>query len=120
MGWFPLGPREVFVPGYRVSDRYVHSVNITNTTIVDRTYITNVYRSRAANVNYVNSRVAGGVTTVPQNVFASAQSVNSHRVNLPRGQDGRFATTGCGSLHCPGSPERDAGWSCATAAPGFG
>ena len=93
VGWFPLGPREVFVPGYRVSDRYVHSINITNTTIVDRTYITNVYRGRAANVNYVNSRVAGGVTTVPQNVFASAQSVNSHRVNLPRGQDGRFATT---------------------------
>ena len=27
VGWFPLGPREIYVPGYRVSPRYLHSVN---------------------------------------------------------------------------------------------
>jgi len=93
VGWFPLGPREVFVPGYRVSDRYVRTINITNTTITDRTYINNVYQSRGANLRYANSGVPGAVTTVPQNVFASAQPVNSHRVNFPEGQGGRLATT---------------------------
>jgi len=28
VGWFPLGPREVYVPGYRVSPGYVRNVNI--------------------------------------------------------------------------------------------
>ena len=37
VGWFPLAPREVFVPGYRVSPRYVRNVNITHVT-----HITNV------------------------------------------------------------------------------
>ena len=94
VGWFPLGPREVFVPGYRVSDRYVRTINVTNTTIVNQTYIANVYQSRGANVHYVNSGIPGAVTTVPRNVFTSAQPVNGHRMNAPEGGSGRFATTG--------------------------
>jgi len=93
VGWFPLGPREVYVPGYRVSDRYVRNINITNTTIVDHTYITNVYRNRVANVTYVNSRVPGAVTTVPRSVFTSAQPVNAHRMNLPPGQFAHVAAS---------------------------
>ena len=30
VGWFPLGPREVYVPSYRVSRGYVNRVNISN------------------------------------------------------------------------------------------
>lgn len=82
VGWFPLGPREVYVPGYRVSDRYVRTINVTNTTIVDHTYITNVYQNRVSNIHYANSRIPGGVTTVSRSVFTSAQPVNAHRVNL--------------------------------------
>jgi hypothetical protein len=33
VGWFPLAPGEVFVPGYRVSRAYVNNVNITNTRV---------------------------------------------------------------------------------------
>lgn len=32
VGWFPLAPREVYVPVYRVSPRYVQRVNITHVT----------------------------------------------------------------------------------------
>ena len=101
VGWFPLGPREVFVPGYRVSDRYVRTINVTNTTIVNQTYITNVYQSRGANVHYVNSGISGAVTTVPRNVFTSAQPVNGHRMNVPEGGSGRFATTGAAPAIAP-------------------
>ena len=94
VGWFPLGPREVFVPGYRVSDRYVRAVNLTNTRTINQTYIASVYQSRGANVRYVNSSVSGAVTTVPRNVFTSAQPVNGRRMNTPEGEAGHFATTG--------------------------
>ena len=82
VGWFPLGPREVYVPSYRVSPRYVERVNVTNTVIVNRTYITNVYQNRVTNVTYVNRNVRGAVTTVPQNVFTSAQPVGRNRMRV--------------------------------------
>jgi hypothetical protein len=82
VGWFPLAPREVYVPGYHVSPTYVRNVNITNTTIVNNTYITNVYQNNVTNIHYVNN-TAGAVTAVPQNVFTSGQRVGGHTVHLP-------------------------------------
>jgi hypothetical protein len=81
VGWFPLGPREVYVPAYRVSSAYVRDVNITNTTLVNNTYITNVYQNRITPTHYVNDRAAA-VTTVPQNIFTSGQRVGAHAVHL--------------------------------------
>ena len=82
VGWFPLGPREVYVPSYSVSREYVNRVNISNTT-VNTTTITNVYNTTVVNktttnitnVTYVNRNVAGAVTAVPQRAFVSAQPV---------------------------------------------
>ncbi len=42
IGWFPLGPREVFVPGYRYSPAYIERVNVTNTVLVNRAVFANV------------------------------------------------------------------------------
>jgi uncharacterized protein DUF6600/FecR-like protein len=84
VGWFPLGPREVFVPSYHVSREYVNRVNISNTT-VNTTTVTNVYNTTIinnrttnttiTNVTYANRNVQGAVTVVPQRAFASAQPV---------------------------------------------
>jgi hypothetical protein len=79
VGWFPLGPGEVFLPGYRVSRNYVNNVNITNTS-VNITRVTNVYNTVVINktvVNevYVNQRVAGGVTVVSHDAFVNARPV---------------------------------------------
>ena len=81
MGWFPLGPREVYVPSYRVSRGYVDRVNVSNTT-VSTTTVTNVYNTTIVNktttinnVTYVNRGVSGAVTAVPQRSFASGQPV---------------------------------------------
>jgi len=82
VGWFPLAPREVYVPGYHVSPTYVRNVNITNTTIVNNTYITNVYQNNVTNIHYVNN-TAGAVTAVPQDVFTSGRRVGGHAVRLP-------------------------------------
>ena len=80
IGWFPLGPREVYVPSYPVSRGYVERVNVSNTT-VSNTVITNVYnttivnKTTVTNVTYANRNVQGAVTAVPQRAFASAQPV---------------------------------------------
>ena len=81
VAWFPLGPREVYVPSYRVSEAYVNRVNVTNTT-VNTTVVHNVYNTTIVNnnttvnnVTYVNRNVQGAVTAVPQHAFVSAQPV---------------------------------------------
>jgi hypothetical protein len=81
VGWFPLGPREVYVPSYAVSAGYMNRVNISNTT-VSTTVITNVYNTtvinkttNVTNITYANRNVQGAVTAVPQHAFASAQPV---------------------------------------------
>ncbi len=77
VGWFPLGPHEAYVPGYRVSPGYARNVNITNTTIINNTYITGVYTNPPPNQHYVNNTSAA-VTAVPQEVFASGQRLAGH------------------------------------------
>jgi hypothetical protein len=84
VGWFPLGPHDVYVPGYHVSPRYVRDINVANARITSTAYISSVYEGRVANVRFANADVPGAVTAVPRNVFTSAQPVAPHRVILPR------------------------------------
>ena len=78
VGWFPLGPREVYVPNTRVSSAYVRNVNITNTTLVNTTYITNIYQNHLTPTHYANNR-------------AAAVTRRARRASLPR--DSRSAAT---------------------------
>ena len=86
VGWFPLGPREVYVPGYNASREYVTRVNVSNTT-VNNTTVVNIYNNQVNNNNrgnnrnnseirYANRTAPGGVTVVSQNTFAGAQPVS--------------------------------------------
>ena len=88
VGWFPLGPREVFVPSYAVSRAYVSRVNISNTsvneTVVNNYYNTAVVNRNVAvnNVHYVNQGVPGAVTATSPRAFTSAQPVSRNIVNV--------------------------------------
>src|SRR5258708_4967614 len=87
VGWFPLGPGEVFIPGYRVSRRYVNNVNITNTR-VNITNVTNVYNTvvinrTVNNIRYANRNVNGGVTVVSHDTFVNARPVARNVVSVP-------------------------------------
>jgi len=82
VAWFPLGPREVFVPAYHVSDEYVTRINIADTS-VDRTTVLNIYhRPDAWHVDYVNERVGGAVTVVNRDTFVGGRAVESNVVNV--------------------------------------
>ncbi|HYA96611.1 MAG TPA: DUF6600 domain-containing protein [Methylomirabilota bacterium] len=79
VAWFPLGPREVFVPPYAVSPRYVTNVNVTNTNVTN-VYVTNVYNNyqtnrNVTNVTYVNRT---SVTVTSRDAFVSARPVGQN------------------------------------------
>jgi hypothetical protein len=88
VGWFPLGPREVYVPSYRVSRNYVNNVNVSNTT-VNTTVVNNYYNTtvvnknvNVSNVTYVNQRVPGAVTATSSQAFTSGQPVARNVVKV--------------------------------------
>jgi hypothetical protein len=89
VGWFPLGPREVYVPPYQVSRTYVNNVNVTNTTI-NNTYVTNVYNNtvnnNVTNIKYVNRTAPGAVTAISQTAFTSGQPVHRNIVRVDQKQ----------------------------------
>lgn len=83
IGWFPLGPREVYVPAYHASPVYVNRVNVTNTTIVNNINITNYNRT---DVTYINRNAPNAVTAVPQNTFGTTRRVQDAAVPVQRNQ----------------------------------
>jgi hypothetical protein len=93
VAWFPLAPREVFVPWYRTSPGYVQNVNVTNTR-VSVTQVTNVYNTTIINnnttnvtrINYANQHVANAVTAVPHEAFVNARPVAASMVKVDQKQ----------------------------------
>ena len=89
IGWFPLGPREVYQPSYRASRDYFTRINVNN-TVINRTTINNTNNYYAGDtinvtqVNYANRSVAGAVTAVPNEVFVNAQPVRQAAIRVDR------------------------------------
>ncbi len=79
VGWFALGPEEVYRPAYRVSPAYVRRVNITNVT-----NITNI--TTVTNVTYRNRDVPNAFVAVPRQSFITAAPVARASVRLPEDQ----------------------------------
>ena len=80
VGWFPLGPREVYVPSYPVSTGYMNQVNVSNTT-VSTTTITNVYNTTVINKTTNTKRLPKDI--VPMNPC----DVLAHRgIDIPMGK----------------------------------
>jgi hypothetical protein len=76
VGWFPLAPREVYVPTYRVSPGYVQSVNVTHVTnITNVATIVNNPQGAVSQYDYANRRHHHAVTVVPQEVMVNRQPV---------------------------------------------
>ena len=75
VAWFPLGPRDPFIPWYHYGPTYLRQVNVTNvrnvTTI--NNYIRNDRVVNVENIQYQNRGLT--VTAVPGNVFRNGQPV---------------------------------------------
>lgn len=72
VGWFPLAPREVYVPGYRHSPNYVRQINVTHvhdTGIIDRAL-------RAGPARQFSHRGSPqAVTVVPANLMREGRTI---------------------------------------------
>jgi len=91
VGWFPLGPRDVYIPAYSASQNYVSRVNVTNTTVINKTNITNVYNNYVqtktiSTVNYANRSVPGALVAVPQNALVTARPVQQVAIKVQANQ----------------------------------
>jgi len=89
VAWFPLGPRDVYCPSYHVSERYVRNVNVTNTTVINQTNITNVYNNvyvnktvNVTNIKYQNQTAPNAVTATSHQAFTSAQPVSRNMAKV--------------------------------------
>lgn len=76
VGWFPLAPREVYVPAYRSSEHYVRRVNVTHVTnIVNVTKIVSHPQAVIERTHYAHRDLAQAVTVVPADVVAHRRAV---------------------------------------------
>ncbi|MDE2439465.1 MAG: hypothetical protein KGP14_00465 [Betaproteobacteria bacterium] len=83
VGWFPLAPREVYVPAYRYSPNYVRQINVTqvsNVTIIDRVV-------RGAPPAYAYHAMPQAVTIVPSSHVREGRLISSSELRRPDRQD---------------------------------
>jgi hypothetical protein len=99
VGWFPLGPREVFVPAYGVSAAYMTRINVTNTVVTEV-----AIRNGAAGVVYANRAVPGAVVAVRGEALVGGRPIAAAAIRVPPGAIERAEV-----LHAaPVAPERAA------------
>jgi hypothetical protein len=89
VAWFPLGPRDVYIPAYRASPRYVQNINITNTRVINVTQVNTVYNNYVVNrnapagrINYTYANNAVAVTAVSRETFVGAKPVATSFVRV--------------------------------------
>ena len=91
MGWFPLGPRDVYIPSYRATPGYVDRINTSNTTVINNTYVTNVYNNYARSGSvpasaYTYHNLPAAVTAVPQSALVAARPVRQAAIRIDPNQ----------------------------------
>ncbi|MBM0108273.1 hypothetical protein JM946_26380 [Steroidobacter sp. S1-65] len=79
VGWYPLGPRDLYYPGYRHTPRYIRYVNVSNTYIINNNYF---YGRRLPPPRFDHRHYPGGVTTVSRDFFVGGRRIGDHWVRL--------------------------------------
>ncbi len=90
VGWFPLAPGEVFIPGYRASATYTRSLNRTSVQIRN----IDVTKVDVTRVQYANRQVPGAVTAVTRETFVRGAPVAKTAVRVPAGMLTRATVIG--------------------------
>jgi hypothetical protein len=83
IGWVPLAPGEVYIPGYSVSAHYLEAVNLSNSSHLSANTIDAVYSNPASQNRYANRAAPHALTLIPQTAFVGALSVRRSRVAAP-------------------------------------
>jgi len=79
VGWFPLGPREPYVPVYHGSDAYIRRLNAPHIDIGVHVNL----RISPPPIPFVNRGIPGGITAVSHDIFVSAGKIGSAAIPVP-------------------------------------
>lgn len=90
VGWFPLGPREVFVPAYTSSTGYVQRINAPH--VRNTAHIADAQRE-PHRAHHVHRSHRDAVTVVPSNVVSSGTAVSRHAYRFAQGQSTQGQST---------------------------
>jgi hypothetical protein len=71
VGWFPLGFREPFYPGFRASRGFISNINIRNTSIRSASVLNSTH-----SFNYAYAHNVNAVTATSRSGFVGGQAVN--------------------------------------------
>lgn len=77
VGWFPLGPREVYVPAYRSTPRHVRQLNVGH--VHDMRHVDHALSPRYV-PRYVNRDRADAVTVVPANTMRDGRPIDRRTI----------------------------------------
>lgn len=89
IGWFPLGPRDVYLPPYRSSRDYFAQVNLGN-ALVNNLLVDNAYRDYSrgridiGQRDYAHRAMADAITAVAADVFANSRPVRPGMIRPDR------------------------------------
>ena len=115
VGWFPLGPHEVYNPWYRASRNYYNGINVTNIAVgrgYDRgTLINNIHNQYgfyqsgrpAPNITYANRAAPHAFTAVSAEAFAGARNVQTSQVHVSPQQMDTASVIAPGAMQRPSS-----------------
>jgi hypothetical protein len=82
IGWFPLAPHEVYVPGYRYTPRHIRRINVSNTILANHSQITSTYTARDRHQGYRHRAHPDAVTVVQQDRFIAGRPIGDQRLRL--------------------------------------
>jgi hypothetical protein len=83
IGWFALGPRDVYFPGYHCGRSYFDRVNYGGSRFIDRNVVNNYYgnwssgRLNYAQLNYANRTAPRALAAMSGSAFVAGRSVRS-------------------------------------------
>jgi hypothetical protein len=79
MRWFPLAPREVYVPGYRHTPRHIRRFNQSNTIVDDDSRIARAHTQRARDGTYRYRADSNAVPVASQDRVTSERPIRDQR-----------------------------------------
>ena len=109
VGWFPLAPREVYVPAYRSSPRYQRDINFTHVgNAASVTAIVSNRNGEADRREFANRRYAHAVTFVPAEVMTRREPVGPAAARLRNDPKVRAFVADAGPAHVHSAAPVDA------------
>ena len=99
IGWFPLGPREIYVPPYAVTPRYLQGLNMAMGVTANE--IEMRQRIDASQIRYVNRTIPRAVTVIPRQAFIQSRSADAVALPLMPADLGRAPIMGATAALVP-------------------